>query len=108
MFMAAEGRSCSIWGVAVTEPSRDATGTASLRYVRSLREKAAMGSDESRNGWPLAHLADVCEVVMGMSPKGSSYNRVGKGVALAERAKQVWPRTPRACSMDHRSQSAMW
>jgi type I restriction enzyme S subunit len=35
-----------------------------------------------RNGWPSRRLGDVCEIIMGQSPDGDSYNTTGEGVPL--------------------------
>jgi type I restriction enzyme, S subunit len=33
-------------------------------------------------GWPIERLGDVCEIIMGQSPDGESYNTTGEGVPL--------------------------
>jgi type I restriction enzyme S subunit len=33
-------------------------------------------------GWPTKRLGDVCEIIMGQSPDGESYNATGEGVPL--------------------------
>ncbi|WP_421220293.1 restriction endonuclease subunit S [Aeromonas enteropelogenes] len=35
-----------------------------------------------KKGWKLEKLGDVCEIIMGQSPNGKSYNSIGKGVPL--------------------------
>jgi type I restriction enzyme S subunit len=35
-----------------------------------------------KNGWPRKRLGDVCEIIMGQSPDGDSYNTTGEGVPL--------------------------
>ena len=35
-----------------------------------------------KNGWTTNRLGDVCEIIMGQSPDGNSYNTTGKGVPL--------------------------
>jgi type I restriction enzyme, S subunit len=35
-----------------------------------------------KNGWPTKRLGDVCEIIMGQSPDGESYNTTGEGVPL--------------------------
>ncbi len=35
-----------------------------------------------RTGWQTRHLGDVCEIIMGQSPDGESYNTEGEGVPL--------------------------
>jgi type I restriction enzyme S subunit len=35
-----------------------------------------------KDGWPTKRLGEVCEIIMGQSPDGDSYNTTGKGVPL--------------------------
>jgi type I restriction enzyme S subunit len=35
-----------------------------------------------KKGWPIKRLGDVCEIIMGQSPDGDSYNTTGEGVPL--------------------------
>jgi type I restriction enzyme S subunit len=35
-----------------------------------------------KNGWPTKRLGDVCEIIMGQSPDGDTYNTTGEGVPL--------------------------
>ncbi|MGE0643993.1 MAG: restriction endonuclease subunit S [Nitrospira sp.] len=35
-----------------------------------------------KKGWPIQRLGDVCEIIMGQSPDGESYNTTGEGVPL--------------------------
>jgi len=35
-----------------------------------------------KRGWPIKRLGDICEIVMGQSPSGDSYNTTGVGVPL--------------------------
>lgn len=35
-----------------------------------------------KKGWPTKRLGDVCEIIMGQSPDGESYNTTGEGVPL--------------------------
>ena len=35
-----------------------------------------------KKGWPAKRLGDVCEIIMGQSPDGESYNTTGEGVPL--------------------------
>ncbi|MEO8324546.1 MAG: restriction endonuclease subunit S [Nitrospirota bacterium] len=35
-----------------------------------------------KKGWPTKRLGDVCEIIMGQSPDGDSYNTTGEGVPL--------------------------
>ncbi len=35
-----------------------------------------------KKGWPTKRLGEVCEIIMGQSPDGESYNTTGEGVPL--------------------------
>lgn len=35
-----------------------------------------------KNGWPSERLSDVCEIIMGTSPPGDTYNATGEGLPL--------------------------
>ncbi len=44
--------------------------------------------------WPLVKLADVCNVIMGQAPEGSSYNEAGEGIPLLAGAGDFGEKTP--------------
>jgi type I restriction enzyme, S subunit len=47
-------------------------------------------------GWSTKPLGDLCEVIMGQAPKGTSYNTDGKGMLLIAGAADLGTLTPQA------------
>jgi type I restriction enzyme S subunit len=49
------------------------------------RERGSAGQHQGaamKKGWPVKRLGEVCEIIMGQSPDGESYNTTGEGVPL--------------------------
>lgn len=60
-----------------------ANAEQNLRNARELFESYLQSVFENRgDGWEDKKLGDVCEVIMGQSPAGDSYNTSGNGIPL--------------------------
>lgn len=69
---------------------------AQLEAARALPAaylRAVFEGDEATS-WSKSALGQICEVIMGQSPKGTSYNDEGKGVALLNGPTEFGPTYP--------------